>query len=218
MSLNEIIQSWCNRCGRLTEHDILHSDNRKENISSEVVKEIFTSALCCRGCKDNSILEEYKNSDSTTDQFESFYKPPRTWFPTPNWVLKIEELDKDLYNLLLEVYSAANDEQSRLLSMGVRAALDHIMMRIVGDIGSFEEKLSKMVSEQYLTGKQKEMLDVIIDAGSAAAHRGYKPPRDLLENMIYVMDTIIRDYYITGPMLNTAKTLIPPRPPRPKKT
>ena len=63
----------------------------------------------------------------------------------------------NIYNLLVEVYSAANDEQFRLLAMGVRAVLDHVMTRIVGDIGGFERKLAEMVTKEHLSSRQKEM-------------------------------------------------------------
>jgi hypothetical protein len=43
------------------------------------------------------------------------------------------------------------------------------------------------------TPKQKDMLDTVIDAGSAAAHRGFKPNRSLLQEMVITMETIIRD-------------------------
>jgi hypothetical protein len=52
----------------------------------------------------------------------------------------------------------------------------------------------------------------VINASSASAHRGFKPPKDLLEEMLAVMEGIILNHYITGPMLKTAKAQIPPRP------
>ena len=121
----------------------------------------------------------------------------------------------DLYGLLIEVYSAANDEQTRLLSMGVRAALDSLMTKVLGgDAGPFERKLEMMVEEGHLTNKQKENLSIVIDASSASSHRGFQPPRQLLDEMMAVMEIIVREHYITGPMLETARTQIPPRPPR----
>lgn len=108
--------------------------------------------------------------------------------------------------------SATNDGQSRLLAMGVRTALDTVMIRIVGDRGSFVKKLAEMTKEGHLSSKQKEMLETVIDAGSASAHRGYKPNRDLLEEMVATMESIIRDHYLTGPILRHMRTLLPPRP------
>jgi hypothetical protein len=100
--------------------------------------------------------------------------------------------------------------------MGVRTALDYVMIQIIGDVGGFENKLGEMVAQGHITEKQKKNLSTVIDAASAAAHRGFKPNRDLLEEMVSTMEGIIRDNYVTGPMLQTLTTLIPPRPPRAK--
>ncbi|HET7883883.1 MAG TPA: DUF4145 domain-containing protein [Acetobacteraceae bacterium] len=107
---------------------------------------------------------------------------------------------------------AANDRQLRLLAMGVRTALDYVMIQIVESARTFEQKLDQMVDTGHLSTRQKEMLKTVIDAGSAAAHRGFKPPRDLLEEMLSVMEGVIREHYITRPMLEALRTHIPPRP------
>lgn len=205
------MQCPCNTCSINTEHNVLYSELLPVQDSDDLIIEKSIFVLRCRGCKTATIREDLRGFD---DQVQTVYKPPRLWTRSPVWIQKLEELDDNIYNLLVEVYSAANDEQFRLLAMGVRAVLDHLMTRIVGDIGSFERKLSDMVTKAHISSRQKEMLDIVIDAGSAAAHRGYKPPRDLLEQMVAVMETIVRDHYITGPMLETIKTTIPPRPPR----
>jgi hypothetical protein len=141
------------------------------------------------------------------------YEPSRLWRRPPDWITYLLAHDPDLKGLLDEVYSATNDKQVRLLSMGVRAALDHVMTKILGaDMGSFPAKLDEMVRRNHITSKQRENLAIVIDAGSASTHRGFRPPRQLLDEMLAVMESIIRDHYITGPMLMTAKTLIPPKP------
>jgi hypothetical protein len=129
----------------------------------------------------------------------------------------LEDLDPDLTALLKEVYSAANDDQAKLLSMGIRASLDHLMSKMIGgDVGGFEQKLSEMVKQDHLTKSQKESLEVVIDAGSASSHRGYRPSKELIVTMLMTMEGLIQNHYITGPMLATAKAHIPPRPPRHK--
>lgn len=87
------------------------------------------------------------------------------------------------------------------------------MTRILGgDAGGFEAKLDEMVKQDHLTPKQRENLAIVIDAGSASTHRGFRPPRQLVEEMVIVMENVVREHYVTGPMLKTAKIQIPPRP------
>lgn len=207
----ETCQCPCNTCGVETEHDVtllstVSEEGLKEN---PITREI--SAISCRGCKTAAIREKIVKKNTEGGQL--IYKPPRLWLQQPKWV-EDEAIDNTVYGLLVEVYSAANDNQFRLLAMGVRAVLDYVMTYLVNDIGGFEKKLDEMVKQEHISRKQKDMLLVVIDAGSATAHRGFKPPRDLLMQMIDVMGIIIRQHYITGPMLQTLKTHIPPRPSR----
>jgi hypothetical protein len=126
----------------------------------------------------------------------------------------LEQVAPEIADILSEIYLATNDNQVRLLAMGVRTALDNVMTQIVGDVGDFPTKLRAMVNASHLSQRQSEMLETVIDAGSATAHRGFKPPRDLLHEMINIMETVIRDHYLTGPMLKNMKAIVPPRPPR----
>ena len=165
----------------------------------------------CRGCKECTILERVRQLFD--DDVIERYEPPRLWRRAPDWLRSLQDGDPDLKELLDEVYSATNDKQVRLLSMGVRSALDYVMNKILGaDLGTFSAKLDEMVKRGHIASKQRDNLETVIDAGSAATHRGFKPAQDLLDEMLTVMESVIRDHYITGPMLKTAKTLIPPRP------
>jgi hypothetical protein len=91
-------------------------------------------------------------------------------------------------------------------------ALDHVMTSMVGDVGDFGQKLDAMVDAGHLSASQRETLTTVIDAGSAAAHRGFKPQRALLEEMVVTMEGVIRNHYVTGPALRAMQALVPPRP------
>lgn len=207
----ETCQCPCNTCGVETEHDVtLLNTLSEEDFKGKPIKREI-SAVSCRGCKTAAIREKIIKDNTEEDQL--IYKPPRLWIQRPKWVEDLDSIDPTIYGLLLEVYSAANDDQFRLLSMGVRSALDHVMTYLVGDIGGFEKKLDEMVKKKHISENQKDLLLIVIDAGSATAHRGFRPAPALLEQMIAVMETIIRQLYLVGPMLETLKTQIPPRPP-----
>jgi hypothetical protein len=217
---NPIIRSFCNACGRETDHDIVWKDSSSVVDPNGDVVETRYSAVRCRGCAECAIREEQWYSEvphhpGEEELTEVTYRPARLWRRVPDWLPSLQDFDPDLKGLLDEVYSATNDGQVRLLSMGVRSALDHVMIRILGgDVGSFEAKLDQMMERGHLTQKQRENLSIVIDAGSASTHRGFKPSRVLLDEMLTVMESIIRDHYVTGPMLETAKAMIPPRPAR----
>jgi predicted Fe-S protein YdhL (DUF1289 family) len=221
--VDKVLRSFCNACGRETDHDVVWSSSTSAEGPNGEVAETRIMAVKCRGCGDPAIREEQWYFDGMPDpETENIlvsvnYKPARLWRRAPAWLSTLEQTEPDLKGLLDEVYSVTNDQQIRLLSMGVRSVLDHVMNRILGrDAGSFESKLEQMVERDHLTERQRENLAIVIDAGSASTHRSFRPPRELVEEMVTVMESVVREHYITGPMLNTAKTIIPPRP-RPRR-
>lgn len=98
--------------------------------------------------------------------------------------------------------------------MGVRTVVDFIMRAEIGDQGTFEQKLDRLVADGLIGTRQRETLAVVVDAGSAAGHRGFRPANELIDAMLDTIETILHQLYIVGPMLQTMKTAIPPRPPR----
>ena len=215
-------QALCNSCGQITEHEVIHEEVCSVEELCSVEKEKVTETrnkevLSCRGCKEFLIREEIPEATpengNKSIQKKFSYIPPRLWRQRPTWLVELDQIDPDLKSLLEEIYSATNERQSRLLSMGIRAALDHMMtIALNGDVGNFQNKLDKMVEEGNLTKNQADNIKIVIDAGSASSHRGFKPPRELIEEMVIVMESLLREHYVTGPMLKTARHKIPPRP------
>lgn len=100
--------------------------------------------------------------------------PPTTKRKQPEW---LDHLDDDvLRSVIQEVYQALNSGLIVLASIGIRTLLDRAMLLRVGDPrGGFEGKLKLMVEKGHIGSDEKEILEAITDAGSAAAHRGFAP-------------------------------------------
>lgn len=211
-----VLNELCNLCEQHTDHDVVHTETisrRRADVTATVMVEI----LSCRGCKEICVKERLFEGSTFGDVEKSpsriIFTPPRLWRRPPRWLADLEPQDPDLMGLLEEVYSAAHTGQVRLLSMGIRSVLDRMMtMALDGNVSSFREKLKEMVAKGHLAAEQASNIEIIIDAGSASAHRGFKPARELLEEMLNVMESLVRERYISGPMLQTAKVNIPPRP------
>ncbi len=202
---------WCNECFRDTFHDTLLEEGAPTDGDETHHARGHVATVRCRGCHAWSIRRTVIKE--TGDQAVS-HDPPQRWRRPPDWMVQLPDSASDVAALLDEIYLSANGRQSRLLSMGVRAVLDRVMIQIVGDVGGFARKLDAMRECGHLSRRQVDMLKTIIDAGSAAAHRGYKPPPDLLQEMLIVMGAVIRDHFITSPMLDQLKRFVPPKPPR----
>ena len=169
--MTKVIRSRCNLCRRDTEHEVLDVRETADHGPNGEVSSTTRYALLCRGCHDFSARIEHWYFDGGAIEEPTLmhvaFQPPRCWAWPPDWLVELQQSDNDLYGLLGEVYSAANDEQVRLLWMGTRTALDHLMNVVLGaDYGPFEKKLSEMVAKGHLTSKQKDELETVIDAGS----------------------------------------------------
>ncbi len=202
------------KCSVDTTHAVLH-ETRDSGVTPDDISWNTTSKFIqCQGCTRVSIREEFMCSEYAPGETTITYHPPRVTRRKPDWIDKLEDRAPDLFELLSEVYAAANYGHHRLLAMGIRSVMDQVMTRLVGDIGGFEQKLDALVEQRIISEGQRALFDTVIDGASAAAHRNYKPPWDLLDNMLTLTEFIVNQTYISGPMLEAAKKHIPPRPPR----
>jgi hypothetical protein len=65
-----------------------------------------------------------------------------------------------------EVYQALHNKSRRLVAMGARATLEHVMIDKVGDVGNFRDKMDKMETDGYLSRRQRMDLGTILDAAT----------------------------------------------------
>ncbi|MES2509716.1 MAG: DUF4145 domain-containing protein [Pseudomonadota bacterium] len=132
----------------------------------------------------------------------------------PDWIGKLPPTIKDL---LSEIYSALTLDLRALPSMGVRAAIDSVCVEFVGDVGSFDQKLCRLVEEGYLLERERPILAAAIDAGSASAHRGHVPSVDDLGVLLDILERLLYGQYILPTAARQIQANTPLRPPRSSK-
>ena len=129
----------------------------------------------------------------------------------PDWIQELK--DPDLLELLKELYGAFNDGYRVLAAIGVRTAFDRATELLNIDPSlSFADKLKKAQSNGHVGVKEKTALEVLINAGSAAAHRGWRPTDKELGAMIDALKSFLRREFRTNPNLVDIKDAVPPRP------
>ncbi|MER8582713.1 DUF4145 domain-containing protein, partial [Mesorhizobium sp. M1423] len=121
---------------------------------------------------------------------------------------------------LSELYGALDKDLKMLAAIGVRTSFD-IAAEILGiDAGlPFQKKLDDMVTKKLIKDSEREHLDVLIDAGSASAHRGWKPSVDDLDVLMDTLEGFIYDSFVVPTRKKAAaakiakmKAKVPPRP------
>ena len=115
------------------------------------------------------------------------YFPPIPVRIKPEW---FDCLPEEYQSILTEVYQALDHSLLFLTSTGTRTAVDQLIVDKIGDVGSFEDKISELVERKIIDSGQGEMLLALIDAGSASTHRSYKPDPKHLHHMMDILESI----------------------------
>ena len=144
---------------------------------------------------------------------ETTYWPAPATRKPPKWVGNIEEADRNLGKLLSEMYTALNDDLRVLAAIGARTVFDRSSELLgVAPKLRFAEKLDELFNQGKVSKDERDTLDVLVDAGSAAAHRGWRPKPEELNTMMDVVETFLHRSFILGEGIKKLKAAIPPKP------
>ena len=166
--------------------------------------------LVCRGCNfafsqsvstDSESYNDYYdyNGEHCRDYDETILTwPAKSKRERPDW-FKHYHIEGHLIDTIAlsaalnELYRALDAELLVLSSIGIRTAFD-VASETLGIEPSlpFAKKLDELVTSGKILTSQQEKLQVLVEAGSASAHRGWKPETeqvdvqmDILEEFIY---------------------------------
>lgn len=142
---------------------------------------------------------------------EAERQPSRFQRQKPDWFDKLPESPRDL---LVEIYTALTQDLRALPAMGVRAVIDVVCVKLVGDSGSFEHKLKLLREKGHISEVERSILAAAIDAGSASAHRGYVPSRGDLTTLLDIVEHLLQAQYILPSAVERMKSNTPSRPAR----
>jgi uncharacterized protein DUF4145 len=207
----------CNECRRKTDHRLLKTaqgDTDSEtydgeyDISWETTFEVFQRC----GCLELVLRRTYVFSE--WDHADVRYFPPRISRHPPKWV---HDLPHDLRQVLEEVYRALDADNRRLPMMGARTLVDMVMVEKVGDVGGFAQKLLELEKAGFVSSNNRKILEAALDAGSAAAHRGFAAKRDEVNIVMDIVENLLQAVYVLQDAAQKLKRSTPPRPPRKAK-
>lgn len=147
--------------------------------------------------------------------------PTPTRRARPDWMLDnfagISAIsDPDLRRLLDEVYAALDTDLRVLAAIGIRTSFDRAseLLGIEPDL-SFQAKLRALEGSGHIGANEKEILDALTDAGSAAAHRGWRPSTEELNTMMEIIESFLHRSFVLGHEARKLKRTVPRRLPKP---
>jgi hypothetical protein len=97
--------------------------------------------------------------------------------------------------LMTEINTAVQNKLYKLAAMGIRATLENIMKEKIGD-RPFVVLVAEFQKSDYLSARQTEILNSIIEAGHAVIHRAWQPNADDISLFIDVTETLIKTVYL----------------------
>jgi hypothetical protein len=147
--------------------------------------------------------------------FEDVYYPSPISRKRPNWLFL--DVDADLSDLLVEVYQAIDADQHRLAAMGIRALLEQVMIRKVGDQGTFEKNLDAFQEGSYISFMQRDAMQSVLEVGHAAIHRSFKPNAKELSTALDILEGVFAPIFAHPARASQLEKRIPPRAGKPKK-
>ncbi len=181
------------------------------------------SLLQCLGCETvfylhNSWNDEdfdyWVDADGTERREANRTKTtyPKPVGQRPQWLEALGKKDHDLKNILDQVYTAADAECLILASIGIRTAVDRATEVLgIDPTEPFVKKLSELKSGGWIGDTEHDVLSVVTDAGSAAAHRGWEPDDHEFAKLMMAVEMFIPRAILFGKDVLDVKKAIPPK-------
>ena len=213
MSLAEpkIIKGHCPSCGSgckayVRGEHVVHSTDPDDGISARDVGMV----LQCCGCERIYFRRDFWLSE--WEGVETLYWPAPVRRQRPTWLERIEVSERDLGMLLDEMYTALDNDLCVLAAIAARTVFDCASQLLgVDPAARFDEKLDSLHAGGKIGVHEKKILKVLVDAGSAAAHRGWRPTVDEISTMVEVVETFLHRSFILGDGIAKLGASVPAR-------
>ena len=231
MSDVKIIRGDCPNCGNGRKahvrcaHVVHHYDDGDGTSASDT-----GMILECCGCERVYFRRDYWFSEWETigshpvtgepqleRDVDTHYWPSPVTRQRPTWLDKITEADRDLGMLLNEMYSALDNDLRVLAAIAARTVFDRSAELLEIDPAiSFRKKLEGLIANGKIGIDEQSTFEVLVDAGSAAAHRGWRPTPEELSTMIDMVESFLHRSFVVGEGIANLKASIPIKPNRVK--
>ena len=150
---------------------------------------------------------EHPREKSTYPRPETKAKPP--------WLLRIDAADATLAAILNEMYLALDSRAYILAAIGLRTTLDRATEVLgIKPTLTFEQKLNALATGGWIGPTERDVLSVVTDAGSAAAHRGWSPDEQALSALVSALEIFLQRAFIVDKEALKTRSNIPERPNR----
>lgn len=202
-----IRKARCSTCGGMRNCDVL-GQHEEHGEDEDYSWEKSWYILRCRGCDHVFFQTVATNSEDSYCGYDDVdFRPVETtdYWPAlakrkmPDWVTHDIYADADgaLHEALIELYKALDNDICILAAIGIRTAFD-IAAELLGTNTElpFKKKLEHLVKAGHIGIVDQGRLETLVDAGSASAHRGWRPSVEDLNTMMEVLEQFMHEAFI----------------------
>ena len=223
-------EGHCPKCGSERADVVAECEDKYHDHDYDAVTR-YKILECC-GCGQHYFKSSASNSEDYYDYFDretgqhereyiekiSYWPPPAKW-RLPEWFENIRVRDHVLGSLFNDVYTALNNNLGVLAAIGMRTVFDRASELLGIDPGkTFRQKLDDLKADDHITDKDVSILAALIDAGSAAAHQGWKPKSEQLDAMMTILETFLHRAFLLEGIGAELGSGVPRRQPYTRRT
>lgn len=223
MNEDKIERFFCNVCKIRTKHFVRaqYSKHEDDDVAPVSFSQRMLIIECC-GCEHLALVKLTHFSEDVdygyhpvSGEPEAYAKwdetiyPPVTYRNPPSW---FEDLpDPTLRAISDEIYKSLQTGSHYLATFGSRTLIDRLIVLTVGDKGNFPKGLQALEDEGKLSRHERDILNPVVDAGNAAAHRGWAPTKEQLAIILDTVEGLIHRLLVLPKMAEELDEAVPSR-------
>lgn len=193
--------------------DFPYGDDSTVNLSEGVLKHKAFSDLISQvyewnyvnASKHAPLWDVVSQRITNSNDYTGFFSPADA-AGRPEWY---DELDPIIKAVIDEVDRGLRAGLVSLPTMGLRTLIDITMSERGLVTGRFADRIQQFADNGWVTRKDKEVLEIVLDAGNASAHRAYFPNADDLSTCVEVVKHMLHGIYILRPKAERVKVNTP---------
>ena len=211
--MNKKTKAHCNTCLGERNHEVLFVETTSwYDDDSDFSGRDQYEMLKCGGCDSVILRHSSWFSEDQPDEPSVDCYPPATYRKDPAWVLDMSGKGAQFArSLLKEIYIGMQNGMKMTVAMGVRSLMEYVMIDSVGDQGSFGKNLAEFANKGFISQKQKDILEVVLEAGHATTHRAYKPSDADLATSVDIAESVLQTVYVHPDKAAELKERVPKR-------
>lgn len=222
----KVVSASCPKCIGFRRCDVIavHSTEWNDPTHSIWGGEVYR-IVACRGCE----TPFFQKTDYCSENIITWQDPETgeiegddgdieyTWpitekVPRPDWHRQLSSIDGRLDEIVCEVRAAIDNNLNVLAGTGIRTAFDYASELLGIDTElSFRRKIHALLEQKKISQEEHDALLALTDAGSAAAHRGWRPTFKELKGLAEILDAFLYRAFMVERTTRSLKKTIPPR-------